>query len=273
MKQIRISKKAVNSSIANQYTNLAYMFIKIKQGMIFGDVTFTINDFCETCHIPKVTQANTYKKAIEALQEIIDLYCDKDIKNSIFHKNINYDALHSSLKKEIHFFIKDVTMDCKNGNFIIINGDNIEKIINHSRYLLDSKKTKISYSADLINVYCYILSRMSYRKLKNENGVEHYSNNPIYFYSYKNNILEDLNMSLIHFNKIFKMLSDDLNLIREVKFKKHMVKEKGRETYFINFPNFYFVENNELEENLKNAMNKYCKEKGVERKTLVPNFK
>ena len=270
---ILIPKIIIKTTDLGKYGLLAYIFIKANICTNTNIVKFTLDEYFSTYGFTKISTCKTYKESVESLQKLIDLIVDKNVNQTFYRNKINFDVIHSSLKKEIFFYCKDKYLGSKKDEFVKCDFNNIAKIVDYSKYLLDSKITKISYSADLINVYCYILSRMSYRKLKNENGVEHYSNNPIYFYSYKNNILEELNMNLIHFNKIFKMLSNDLNLIREVKFKKHMVKEKGKDAYFMNFPSFYFIENDKLEENLKNAMSKYCKEKGIKRKTLVPNFK
>lgn len=273
MKQIRISKQVINDKQRNKYRTIAYIFIKLKQGLIYGDVTFTIDEYLSIFNISKDERSDSRKLALIAIQETIDKYVDKEINSSIFNKEIYYDVLNATSKKQIHFFINDVTMNCKNGNFIVVDGDNITRIIDYSRELLKSKIANRSYSTDLINIYCYLLSRMSYRKLKNEDGTAHYSNNPIYFYSYKNNILEDMGMNLVYFNKLFEILSYELHLVREVKFKKHVIGEKGREKYFMNFPNFYFIEDDGLEENLRNAIKKYCSEKGIDKKTFVPSFK
>lgn len=270
---ILIPKVIIEHNELGKYRTLSYIFLKLHTCTNGNVVCFTLDEFYKECHITRNTQRETNTLARQSLQNVIDLISDKEKNVSFYKKEINTDVISSTAKQHIFFSCKDKYLGSKRNNFIVLKLQDIESIIDYSINLSKTNNVKVSYAADLINIYCYMISRMAHRRLKNEDGTTHYSNNPIYFYSYKNNILKDLEMDLVYFNRLFEMLSNELHLLREVKFKKQAANEMGQESYFMNFPNFYFIKDDELEENLRNAIKKYCNEKQIDKKKFKPIFK
>lgn len=263
-----IPRYVIRNNDLGKYRVAAYIFIKNR--MMFNNyVCFKFEEYFQFILVKMNKKNSLCQEAIKSLCNIVDLSVDKNIvSDSITDQPLNYNVGEATDKTIINFYATDSYLDFDEITrmndyeigFIPYYLEDILIIRNHA---IKIKKKRNRFN-DILNIYFYYLSRLLW-KVDNTGKMK-----PIYFYSYDLNIYKDLQISKLVYEKFYPILVDDLKMIHRQSFKAiPIIDEDTGKLYYKNYVNFYYINNNDLEKNIKYAIYNYCKDHNIKPKTLL----
>lgn len=250
----------------DKYVIPAYVFLRFRMNG-FRHVLFDLTNYYS--FMGEKGRKTTVKRRDEynhALISVINQFATDE--NDLLFYERNTDIRKKRQNNLIAFTCKDSYMSVNNNvkGFCMIDMNIIATIQDYY------KNRRLNLFGKTLSLYVYLMMCMSYPKTRNDDGSYHYSNNPVYYTSFKKKLMESVNMTETELENGIKHLVD-MKLIKTYYPGSYNGTAKISGGVDLNIsvfglPTVYVpvicpqVRNFDCDDNFNEALKKICKDNG-----------